>query len=155
MRAAYDALSPAVKERVDGLRAYHSVSYSQTKLGYVSNSNDKFDGFKLGAEVKNPPLRSLVKTHPETGRQALMIGRHAHGIPGLSETESEKLLEELESFGCRPPRVYFHRWTPGDVVVWDNRCLMHRACPWDMREPRVMHQTSIAGDPFTEFAAAT
>jgi alpha-ketoglutarate-dependent taurine dioxygenase len=155
MRASYDALSPAMKERIDGLKAHHSVSYSQAKLGYVNDINDKFDGVKFGAEVEHPPLRPLVKTHPETGRKALMIGRHAHGIPGLSEEESEKLLEELETFACRPPRVFFHRWQPGDVVVWDNRCLMHRACPWDMREPRIMHHSSMAGDPVAEFAAPT
>jgi alpha-ketoglutarate-dependent taurine dioxygenase len=153
MCASYDALSPAMKERIDGLRAYHSLNYSQTKLGYVNDINDMTDGLRFGAEVKDPPLRPLVKVHPETGRKALMIGRHAHGISGLSETESEKLLEELATFACRLPRVYFHRWTPGDVVVYDNRCLMHRACPWNMREPRVMHHASIAGDPVAEFAS--
>ena len=155
MSAAYDALSPAMKDRIDGLRAYHSLNYSQARLGYINDISAMTDGLRFGAEVKEPPLRPLVKVHPETGRKALTIGRHAHAISGLSETESEVLLEELETFACRPPRVYFHRWTPGDVVVYDNRCLMHRACPWDMREPRVMHHSSIAGDPVAEFAAPT
>jgi alpha-ketoglutarate-dependent taurine dioxygenase len=72
----------------------------------------------------------------------------------LEESESEALLDELRDLACRPPRVHYHRWTRGDVVVWDNRSLMHRACPWDMREPRTMYHSRIAGDPIAEFAAA-
>jgi len=150
MRAAYDALSPATKSRVDGLSAYHSLRYSQGKAGLGAEQNDGYSGY--GLDVKEPPLRPLVKTHPETGRKALTIGRHAYGIPGLGEGESEALLDELCEFACRAPRIYHHRWTAGDVVVWDNRCLMHRACPWDMREPRVMYHSRIAGDPRTEAA---
>ena len=99
---------------------------------------------------ETPPLRALVKRHPETGRACLMAGRHAFGVPGLAEAESERLLEDLVDIACRPPRVWRHAWTPGDVVVWDNRRLMHRACPWDMTMPRVMWHTRIAGDPVTE-----
>jgi alpha-ketoglutarate-dependent taurine dioxygenase len=104
--------------------------------------------------VAEPPLRPLVKVHPETGRPCLMVGRHAYGIPGLSAEESEALLDDLCARACRPPRVWRHRWTPGDVVVWDNRRLMHRAMPWDMTVPRVMWHSRIAGDPVSEAAAA-
>ncbi|HWA64220.1 MAG TPA: TauD/TfdA family dioxygenase [Caulobacteraceae bacterium] len=152
MRAAWDALDPATQARVEGLGAYHSLHYSQAKLGQSANDTGDYSGY--GFHVKDPPLRPLVKTHPETGRKALMVGRHAYGIPGLAPDESERLLGELADFACRPPRVHHHAWTPGDVVVWDNRCLMHRACPWDMAEPRVMHHSRIAGDPVTEFAAS-
>ena len=103
--------------------------------------------------MKDPPLRPLVKIHPETGRPALMIGRHAFGIPGLAAEESERLLDELLDFACQPPRTYHHHWTPGDAVLWDNRCLMHRACPWDMTQTRVMYHSRIAGHKVTEFAA--
>ncbi len=82
-----------------------------------------------------------------------MIGRHAYGIPGLDPDESERLLEELVDFACQPPRIYHHAWSPGDAVVWDNRCLLHRGRPWDMTEPRVMYHSRIAGDPATELAA--
>src|SRR5690606_35368410 len=99
-----------------------------------------------------PPLRPLVKVHPETGRTCLTIGRHAYGIPGLSEEESERLLDELIEFAVQPPRVYYHSWMPGDIVIWDNRCLLHQARPWDMREPRVMYHSRIASDPKREFA---
>jgi len=94
-----------------------------------------------------------VKVHPETGRPALLIGRHAYGIPGLSDAESERLLEDLVAFACQPPRVYQHTWSPGDAVVWDNRCLLHQARPWDLQQPRVMYHSRIAGDPEAEFAA--
>ena len=82
-----------------------------------------------------------------------MIGRHAHAIPGWDEVESERFLEGLVAFACRAPRTYHHAWTPGDVVVWDNRCLLHQATPWDMSEPRIMWHSRIAGDPVSEAAA--
>ena len=151
MRAAYDALSSAMKERIAGLAAYHSLHYSQSKVGHQHKEGSAYGGY--GFQVKDPPLRPLVKVHPETGRPALMIGRHAFGIPGLAPDESDRLLQELLDFACQPPRVYHHRWTPGDAVLWDNRCLMHRACPWDMTQPRVMYHSRIAGDPVSEFAA--
>ena len=151
MRAAYDALEPAQRERISTLSAYHSLHYSQAKLGHTAGAGSAYSGY--GFQVKEPPLRPLVKVHPETGRPTLMIGRHAYGIPGLSADDSDQLLESLTCFACQPPRIYHHRWSPGDAVVWDNRCLMHRACPWDMREPRVMYHARIAGDPVTEFAA--
>jgi alpha-ketoglutarate-dependent taurine dioxygenase len=152
MRAAYDALSPAMKARIEPLSAFHSLHYSQAKLGQTADEKSEYTAY--GFSVKEPPLRPLVKTHPETGRKTLAIGRHAYGIPGLDIADSDRLLEELCALACQPPRTYTHRWTPGEVVVWDNRCLMHRACPWDMREPRVMYHSRIAGDPVTEFAAA-
>src|SRR5262249_53303151 len=107
-----------------------------------------------GFHTKGAPLRPLVKMHPVTGRLALFIGRHAYAIPGLTEAESEKLLSDLVDFACRPPRTYAHWWQPGDVVIWDNRCVLHRARPYADREPRVMRHTRVAGDPATELAAA-
>ena len=147
MRAAYDALDEATHARIRDLAACHSLYYSQAKIGHVGTY-----GSSYGFHKQETPLRPLVKVHPVTGRPALYIGRHAHAIPGLSEAESEALLEQLVDFACRPPRTYLHRWTPGDVIVWDNRCVLHRARPYDHREPRVMMHTRIAGDPLTERA---
>lgn len=152
MRAAYDALEPAMRTRIEGLSAYHSLRYSQAKLGHMHHAGSAYSGYGFG--VKDPPLRPLVKTHPETGRRCLMAGRHAYGIPGLAPEESARLLDELVDVACRPPRVWRHKWTPGDAVVWDNRALMHRACAWDMRQPRVMYHSRLAGDPVSEFAAS-
>jgi alpha-ketoglutarate-dependent taurine dioxygenase len=146
MRAAYAALDPATRARIEALSAHHSIRYSQARIGDASPDNG------YGYQVGDPPLRPLVKRHPVTSRPALFIGRHAYGIPGLAEGESERLLDELLAFACRPPRTLAHRWQPGDVVIWDNRCVLHRARPWDHREPRVMGHTRIAGDPRSELA---
>ena len=144
MRSAYDALDPATRERVEGLAAYHSLHYSQARAGYAAKSASYAYG--VGDEIE-PPLRQLVTV---TGRRSLFIGRHAYGIPGLAADESEHLLDQLLDFACRPPRVLAHRWQPGDAAIWDNRCVLHRARPYDPHQPRVLHHSRIAGDPRSE-----
>jgi alpha-ketoglutarate-dependent taurine dioxygenase len=150
MRAAYDALDNATRAKVERMAAYHSLRYSQSKIGHLPKPGSDYTGY--GFHDGPVPLRPLVKIHPETGRKSLLIGRHAHNIPGMDAAESERLLQELVDFACRPPRIYHHEWTPGDAVVWDNRCLLHQATPWDMTQPRVMWHTRIAGDPASESA---
>ncbi len=151
LRAGYDALDDDLRERVQRLSAYHSLHHSQRKAGFKPEEGNGYSGYGFHDEA--PPLRPLVKVHPETHRASLQIGRHAYGIPGLDASESEALLDSLLSFVCQPPRVYHHQWQPGDAVIWDNRCLLHRACPWDMTQARVMYHARIAGDPATESAA--
>jgi len=148
MRAAWEALSIELRERVSRLSAFHSLRYSQARAGHT-----KPDDFGYGFSVEKPPLRPLLKIHPVTGRPSLFIGRHAYGIPGLPAAESERLLDSLVEDACRPPRTLRHSWSPGDVVIWDNRCVLHRARPWNHGEPRVMKHTRIAGDPATEGVA--
>lgn len=148
MAGAWAALAPAIQDRLSGLSAYHSLRYSQGKLGHAHDANSSYSGY--GMTVAETPLRPLRKRHPETGLDCLMIGRHAYGIPGLAEDESERLLEDLCAEACQAPRLWRHSWTPGDAVIWDNRRLMHRACPWDMSQPRVMYHSRIAGDPASE-----
>ena len=152
MRAAYDALDEATRARVEGLQAYHSLHYSQSKLGHQHQEGSAYSGY--GFHSGPVPLRPLVKTHPDTGRKSLLIGRHAHAIPGLDPEQSEQLLQSLIDFACQPPRIYHHDWAPGDTVIWDNRCLLHRATPWDMTEPRVMWHSRLAGHPVSEAALA-
>jgi alpha-ketoglutarate-dependent taurine dioxygenase len=147
MRAAWDALDEPMRERVAGLAAYHSIKYSQARAGYT---NEASGAYSYGLDQDDAPLRPLVKVHPVTGRRSLFIGRHAFGIPGLAAAESERLLDELLDFACRPPRVLRYRWQPGDLAIWDNRCVLHRARPYDPTVPRVLHHTRIAGDPVTE-----
>jgi len=159
MRAAYDALEDGLRQRIAQLSAFHSLYYSQARLGMAPTETAAANA-RLGgvATVELPavveaPLRPLVKVHPETGRTALFIGRHAYGIPGLSPEESVQLLDELIEWACQPPRVHRHRWQPGDIVVWDNRCVLHRARPYDPGQARFMVHTRVAGEAATEHAA--
>jgi alpha-ketoglutarate-dependent taurine dioxygenase len=154
MRAAYDALDDDTRSLVAGLSAYHSLYYSQGRAGYLPSEKNDRGGYDMyGYHDGEPSLRPLVKTHPETGRPNLLIGRHAYGIPGMDPLESERLLDRLADEACRPPRVYFHQWEVGEAVVWDNRRLMHRATPFDMTQPRRMWHTRIAGDRHSELAS--
>jgi alpha-ketoglutarate-dependent taurine dioxygenase len=147
MRAAWDALDASTQARLEGLSAYHSLYYSQERAGYTHGTDNFY-----GLHDKGAPLRPVVKTHPETGRKSIYTGRHAYGIPGMSEAESEALLDALMLDACRPPRVYEHHWTVGDTVVWDNRCVMHRARPYDAKYPRTLRGTRVSGDPASELA---
>ncbi len=154
MRAAYDALDDGTRALLGRLSAYHSLFYSQGRSGYLPSTRDERGGYAMyGYHDKEPSLRPLVKIHPDTGRPNLLIGRHAYGIVGMDPDESERFLDHLNEWACQPPRVHFHQWEVGDVVVWDNRRLMHCATPFDMTEPRRMWHTRIAGDPATELAA--
>ena len=147
MRAAFDELSPQMQTKLQGLQAYHSLYYSQERAGYTHTTDNMY-----GLHDKGAPLRDVIKVHPETGRKSIYTGRHAYGIPGFPEAESEALLDKLMADACQPPRVYTHTWTVGDTVVWDNRCMMHRARPYDKKYPRVLRGTRISGDPASELA---
>jgi len=150
MRAAYDALDGATRALVEQRSARHSLIYSQSKLGHVQKAGSAYMGY--GMDTTATPLRPLVKVHPETGRKSLLIGRHAHAIPGMDPAEAERFLEGLVDWACQAPRVHAHTWAAGDVVLWDNRCLLHRAEPWDLQLPRVMWHSRLAGRPETESA---
>lgn len=159
MRAAYEALNEEMREKIAPLRAYHSLFHSQAKVGHEGKkgSHSKLFDMKNGYNgygFHDGPIsiHPLVKTHPETGRKNLLIGRHAYNVIGLDAQESESLLSELVEFACQAPRTYHHQWQAGDALLWDNRCLMHQATPWPMDQPRVMWHSRIAGDPATESA---
>jgi alpha-ketoglutarate-dependent taurine dioxygenase len=141
MSAAYESLDVTLRTRVETLSAFHSIRYSQARAGFTDTMPGAY-----GYDVDEPPLRPLVKVHPVTGRRSLYIGRHAHAIPGLAPEESERLLDDLLANACRPPRLYRHRWEPGDIAIWDNRCVLHRACSYDYRQARVMKHTRVSGD---------
>ena len=148
MTSAYEALDQDMKDKIEGLSAYHSYTYSQAKYKHKPQKESEFSGY--GFDVDPPPFRPLVKTHPETGKKSLLIGRHAYGIPGMTKEESKSLLDELNNFACQGDRVYHHSWKVGEAVIWDNRNLMHQACTWDLTEARVMYHSRIQGDELTE-----
>jgi alpha-ketoglutarate-dependent taurine dioxygenase len=153
MRAAYDALDEATQERLAGLSAHHSLWYSQGRAGYLPSTKNEQGGYdQYGYHDMDPPLRPLVKVHPDTGRPNLLLGRHAYGIVGIDPDESVALLDHLNEWACQGDRVHHHQWEVGDVVIWDNRRLMHRATPFDLTEKRLMWHTRIAGEPESETA---
>ena len=147
MRAAWDALDPQTQTQLEALSAYHSLYYSQEQAGFKLGTDNLY-----GLHDKGAPLRPVIKVHPETGRKSIYTGRHAYGVVDMEQEASEALLDQLMQDACQPPRVYRHQWQVGDIVVWDNRCLMHRACPYDTRHPRTLRGTRIAGDQATELA---
>lgn len=139
MRAAWDALPPERQRELDGLVAVHDFVYSRSLVGFTS-----FDPVE---RARVPPVeQALVRTHPATGRRALFLGSHASHIVGRPVEESRRMLLDLLAFATRPQFVHTHRWTPGDLVMWDNRCVLHRGRPWDeARHRRVMQRTTVAG----------
>ena len=167
MRAAWAALPEAERARLAPLEAYHSLYHSQSEVGQGNTgtrdalrelhgqrtAGDDQPGYSTTDADDTPPLRPLVKVHPDTGVPALYVGRHAYGIVGMDPAESDTLLSGLVDFACQAPRVLTHTWQPGDAVMWDNRAVLHRARPWDPNEARVMFHTRVAGDPATETAS--
>ncbi len=140
MRVAYDRLPEAMRHRVDGKVAIHSFVYSRGLIG------DELLPPDHAAQV--PPVpQALVRANPAHGRKALFVGSHACEILGMPTDEARALLRELLDLATRPELVYTHRWQPGDLVMWDNRAVLHRGRPWDEhRYRRVMHRTTVAGD---------
>ena len=132
-RLAYEALSDDMKRRIAALRVVFQWEAGR-RPGYYANEL---------APVDHP----LVRTHPDTGRPALYLGNHAIRIVGMAEEESSALLETLLQHATQAPFVHAHRWRLGDLVMWDNRCLLHRAVAnYAMnRYRRVMHRNVIKG----------
>ncbi len=154
MRAAYEALDDDTRELIQELSARHSLYYSMGRAGYLPTKKDDGSYGRYGYHDKEVSLRSLVYVHPDTGLPNLRIGRHAHDIPDMDPDESEKLLDRLNDEAVADPhRVYFHKWTEGDAIVWDNRRLMHCGTPFDMIQPRRMWHTRIAGERESELAS--
>jgi alpha-ketoglutarate-dependent 2,4-dichlorophenoxyacetate dioxygenase len=139
-RVAWDALAPEMQRRLEGKVAIHSFAYSRGLI----------DPRLLGPETEQayPPVRqALVRANPLTGRKSVYIGAHASHIEGMPADEGRALLTELLDVATRPERVYRHAWRQHDLVIWDNRCLLHRGRPWDAkRHTRVMHRTTVAGE---------
>ena len=141
MYSIYEALPPALKSQIAGLRIKHDGTYNSG--GYVRQGVSPTD------DPRNSPgaVHPLVCTHPETGRQMLYLGRRRNAyLVGLDLAESEALLNELWAVVARPEFAWEHAWRVGDLVLWDNRCTMHRRDPFDMAARRIMHRTQIKGE---------
>ncbi|MCG8546602.1 MAG: TauD/TfdA family dioxygenase [Alphaproteobacteria bacterium] len=140
MRAAYAALPEETKQRIEGLVAIHSFAYSRSLVHDSLLSQEQKD------EV--PPVKQvLVRQNPENGRKSLYLGSHAAHVIGMPVADGRALLRELLEHATQPQFVHRHDWRPKDLVIWDNRSVLHRARPWDFeRGRRVMHRTTVAGD---------
>jgi alpha-ketoglutarate-dependent 2,4-dichlorophenoxyacetate dioxygenase len=139
MRAAYDALDAATKTLIEDLVCEHSLMYSRGSLGMLDYSEEERAMFR-------PVRQRLVRTHPVTGRKSLYLSSHAGAIAGMPMPEARILLRDLTEHATQPPFVYVHTWRPRDLVMWDNRQVMHRVRRYDERQPRDMRRTTVAGD---------
>ncbi len=137
LRAAWDALPEVEKRRLDGLVVEHSIFRSRSLIGFA-DFNDEI------ADVLPPVRQALVRHHRASGRTSLYLASHASHIVGWPLEEGRRLIEELIAFATQPQFVHRHRWTVGDLVIWDNRCTMHRGRPYDERQRRVLHRTTVA-----------
>jgi taurine dioxygenase len=141
MYAAYESLPPALKQRIEGLTLKHDGTYNSG--GYLRQGVAAVDD-----PVNSPgAVHPLVCTHPESGRRVLYLGRRRNAyIPGLPLNESEQVLDELWTYASRDEFTWYNQWRVGDLVLWDNRCTMHRRDAFDSDARRIMHRTQIKGE---------
>jgi alpha-ketoglutarate-dependent 2,4-dichlorophenoxyacetate dioxygenase len=148
-RAAYPSLPDALRRRVEGAVAVHDFAWSRDQIR---------PGFFTAEErAVYPPVRHpIVRANPVNGRRALFLGAHASHVEGLPLEEGRALLQQLLDHVTQPRFRYRHEWQEGDLVVWDNRCVLHRATPYDTaRHQRLMQRTTISGDPAEPAPACT
>ena len=139
-RSAYARLDAATRGRIRGLTAIHDYLYSRTKMGQdaVTEGQRRF---------MRPVRQRLLRQNPVTGEKNVFVGSHVRSIEGMDAAGARALLDRLMSEVTRPESVYRHCWKRGDVVVWDNRCTLHRGAGYDEAGcRRRMHQTRVRGD---------
>lgn len=136
-RAAWESLPEAMQRELEGLTVEHDLIYSRRRVGFEFTEKEA---------AETPPVRHpLVQVNPVTGQKSLLIGAHAARIVGWSQKKSTALLDDLLERAARPEHQYRHDWREGDIVVWDNRSVLHRATPYDgTRYRRVMQRTTIS-----------
>jgi taurine dioxygenase len=141
MYGVYEALPERLKDRIASLKIKHDGTYNSG--GYVRQGVTPTDDPRTSPGAVHP----LVCTHPNTGRRMLYLGRRRNAyLMGLDIAESESLLDELWGFVDRPEFAWEHVWRVGDLVLWDNRCTMHRRDSFDPKTRRIMHRTQVKGE---------
>lgn len=141
MYLACDSLSPELRARVDGLMLKHDATIDAA--GYPRRN---FKGAAEDIRASPGAVHPLVRTHPETGRNCLFLGRRSKAyVAGMAVEESEALLEELWKHATRREFEWYHDWKNGDILMWDNRCVMHRRDPFDPKVRRTLHRVVIKG----------
>jgi alpha-ketoglutarate-dependent 2,4-dichlorophenoxyacetate dioxygenase len=135
MRAAYDALPVATKAAIDGLIVEHDIFWSRGQIGFTE--------FSPGEREQYPPSpQRLVRLHPGSRRKTLYLSAHASHVIGWPIADGRLLLLDLNAHATQPAFVYRHEWRVGDVVIWDNRCTMHRGRPHDETQPRDLRRAT-------------
>jgi alpha-ketoglutarate-dependent 2,4-dichlorophenoxyacetate dioxygenase len=138
MRAAYDALPDGTKRRLEGLVAEHSIMTSRGKLGFKDFDEGEREAFA-------PVPQVLVRRLQDSGRMSLYIASHAGSIRGMADEEARQLLDELTAHATQRQFVHAHRWRVKDLVMWDNRCTMHRGMEFDdQRYKRDMRRATVS-----------
>ena len=141
MYGAYERLDPSWKVRIATLRAVHNLDFSRTRRHGV-------DLMTEAQRLATPPVdHPMVRTHPETGRDCLYLGDHAEYIVGMPYAQGRAIIEELNALAVHSDLTYEHHWQPGELIVWDNRCLMHRATAYDpYTQSRVVRRCTVLGE---------
>ena len=148
MRAGYDVLENHLKEWLSDKIAVHNYRWSHAWHGGLEILNN--DELQELPPVEHP----IIRKHPDSGRMILFIGRHASHIVGEPLETSRKLLRELTDNAAQSPRTWKYSWNPGDLAIWDNRCVLHRGHSFPSDQARIMVRTTVAGDaPDNEWAA--
>jgi len=137
MRAAWDTLPDAMRRRVEGMICEHTQLFSRAKIGFTDWAPEEI-------EKMAPVPQVLVRTHPGSGRKSLFLSSHAGRVRGMEEPEARLLPMDLIEHATQPAFVYTHRWRAGDLVMWDNRCTMHRAREYDETKVRDLHRTTVS-----------
>ena len=137
MRRGWEELDAPTRNELYGLYAIHD--YATVFRALIGEA-------PVFLEDGAPRTHPIVREHPETGRLGLYITNHARGIVGLPEAEGRAKIEALLAWCTRAGRVYRHHWQVGDLIIWDNRSMLHRTQGFDERYPRLLHQVRIAGD---------
>ena len=140
MYGGYDRLDAAWKARIANLRAVHNLDFSRTR-------RHGEDPMTEAQKRATPPVdHPIVRTHPDTGRKCIFLGDHAEYIVGMPYDDGRALIEELNGLAVHEDLTYKHRWVPGQLIAWDNRCLMHRATDYDpSTQRRVVRRCTILG----------
>jgi len=141
MYGAYERLDARWKARIANMRAVHNLDFSRTRRHGEDPMTD-------AQRREKPPVdQPVVRTHPETGRKCLYLGDHAEYIVGMPYDEGRALIEELNALAIHPDLTYEHRWTARELLLWDNRCVMHRATPYDPKtQGRVIRRCTVLGE---------
>ena len=140
MYGAYERLDGAWKSRIATMRAVHNLDFSR-------NRRHGEEPMTEAQRLAKPPVdHPVVRTHPETGRNCLYLGDHAESIVGMPYGEGRVLIEELNALAVHSDLSYEHRWTPRELIVWDNRCVLHRATSYDAAtQGRVIRRCTVLG----------